>query len=253
MDETCGASAQRHPAAAASLHRRPRGPGLAASSWGSRAGRDTRPAGVGVAAAASLSSGCHRLASAPHPAPAAAAAAAAAATTAAGEQWGQGACAAYVEFGEEALPGAGGDKLEVRPAHARCGVAPGRCGAPRCPRSSRVDLPSEPRRRVGPTLIHTRAAVLRSQVGKVLLPSRTARLTVPPQSTCRVGVRRGGPGDLLETVIDSVLLLSICGLHFLSSVSYSYCFPEWPFFLCGTLPGVKKCLIGSAQGSDVSV
>lgn len=99
VDETCGASAQRDPAAAAaaeaSLHHRPRGPGLAASSLGSRAGRDTRPAGVGVAAAASLSSGCHRLASAPHPAPAAAAAA----TTAAGEQCEQGACAAYVELG----------------------------------------------------------------------------------------------------------------------------------------------------------
>ena len=60
------------------------GAGPRLSSLASRAGRHTRPAGVGVAAAASLSSGCHRLASAPHPAPAAAAAAAT--TTAPGER-----------------------------------------------------------------------------------------------------------------------------------------------------------------------
>lgn len=67
----------RRRGAAASLQQGPRGPGLTAASSGSRGDRDTRPAGVGVAAAASLSSGCHWLAYAPHPAPAAAAAAAA--------------------------------------------------------------------------------------------------------------------------------------------------------------------------------
>lgn len=68
------------------------------------------------------------------------------------------------------------------------------------------------------TLTHTRAEVLRSQVGRVPLLSRTAKLTVPPQRTCCVGVRRD-PGDLPETVIHSVLLFSICDLDFLSSVS----------------------------------
>lgn len=115
-------SAQGDPAAAAteaSLHLGPRGLGLAASFLGSRADWDTPPAAVGVAAAASLSPGCHWLASAPHPAPAAAAA-----TTAAGERCAKGACAAYVELAERALRDAGGDKLEVGPAHARSSDTP---------------------------------------------------------------------------------------------------------------------------------
>ncbi|CAD7673271.1 unnamed protein product [Nyctereutes procyonoides] len=96
----------------------PRGPGLTAASSGSRVDRDTRPAGVGVAAAASLSSGCHWLAYAPHPAPAAAAAAAAA-TTAAGERRAEDACAADVELAGGAVRGAGGAKHDAAPAHAR--------------------------------------------------------------------------------------------------------------------------------------
>ena len=209
MDETCGASAQSDPAAAASLHHRPRGPGLAASSWGSRAGRDTRPAGAGVAAAASLSSGCHRLASAPHPAPAAAAA-----TTAAGERWGHGACAAtwssarkrYRALEGTSWPSGPRMRAEGRSRKVRGSALP-------TPVARGPALGAQARGE--PSLTLTRAAVLRSQVGRVLLLSRTARLTVPPQGTCCVGVRRGDPGDLPETVIDSALLFSICGLHFL--------------------------------------
>lgn len=107
----------RRRGAAASLQQGPRGPGLTAASSGSRGDRDTRPAGVGVAAAASLSSGCHWLAYAPHPAPAAAAAAAA--TTAAGERCAQDACAADVELAGGAVRGAGGAKHDAAPAHAR--------------------------------------------------------------------------------------------------------------------------------------
>lgn len=104
MSETpSGARARASPGPAAApsaspLHQGRRGPDLAAaaaSSPGSRADRRTRPAGVGVAAAASPSSGCPRLPSAPHAAPAAA-------TTAAGERCAQGACAVYVELGRAA-------------------------------------------------------------------------------------------------------------------------------------------------------
>lgn len=115
MSETpSGARARASPGPAAApsaspLHQGRRGPDLAAaasSSPGSRADRRTRPAGVGVAAAASPSSGCPRLPSAPHAAPAAA-------TTAAGERCAQGACAVYVELGRAALRKAGEDTARV--------------------------------------------------------------------------------------------------------------------------------------------
>ena len=47
---------------------------------------------------------------------------------------------------------------------------------------------------LSPTLTHTRAAVLRSQVGRVLLLSRTAKLTVPPQKNLLCGCEKRGSG-----------------------------------------------------------
>lgn len=45
---------------------------------------------------------------------------------------------------------------------------------------------------LSPILTHTRAAVLRSQVGRVLLLSRTAKLTVPPQKNLLCGCEKRG-------------------------------------------------------------
>lgn len=47
---------------------------------------------------------------------------------------------------------------------------------------------------LSPILTHTRAAVLRSQVGRVLLLSRTAKLTVPPQKNLLCGCEKRGSG-----------------------------------------------------------
>lgn len=183
------------------------GAGPRLSSLASRAGRHTRPAGVGVAAAASLSSGCHRLASAPHPAPAAAAAAAA--TTAPGER----------------VP-----KAPARPTWS----SPRECyGVPEGTSWSRARtcaLQGRSRKMQGfallmltacidalrsrATLTHTGASALRRLAGRVLLLLRTARLTILPQRTACVGVRgarRGDPGNLPRALKDSVLLFSICG------------------------------------------
>ncbi|XP_059967450.1 uncharacterized protein LOC132497934 [Mesoplodon densirostris] len=187
------------------------GAGPRVSSLASRAGRHTRPAGVGVAAAASLSSGCHRLASAPHPA----SAAAAAATTAPGER----------------VP-----KAPARPTWSspreRYGVPEGTSwsrartcalqGRSRKMQGFALFMLTEcldalrygARARLSATLTHIRTSALRSLVGRVLLLLRTARLTVLPQRTACVGVRsarRGDPGNLPRALKDSVLLFSICG------------------------------------------
>ncbi|XP_032197180.1 uncharacterized protein LOC116589257 [Mustela erminea] len=146
------------------------GPGLTASSLGSRADRDTRPAGVGVAAAASLSSGCHWLAYAPHPAPGAAAA-----TTAAGERCAKDACAAYVELAQGALRSAGGANHEVALAHARSG-----CRSrtqqrrvirrvTRCPNSLRTEIDTfraGARAALSTAVTHTQTLALRSPAGR---------------------------------------------------------------------------------------
>lgn len=170
----------------ASLHQGPWGPGLTTSSLGSRADRDTRPAGVGVAAAASLSSGCHWLAYAPHPA----LAAAAAATTAAGERCAKDVCAAYVELARGALRSAGGAKHEVAPAHALSGC-PSRTRQRgvirlvlRCSSSLRAGmhaLRAGAKAGLSTAVTHTRTSALQSPARRVLLLLRTAGWTGPPQ------------------------------------------------------------------------
>nr|BAB71135.1 unnamed protein product [Homo sapiens] len=116
------------------------GPGLAVSSLRLWASPDTRPEGVGVAAAASLSSGCHWLASAPHPAPGAAAAT----TTAAGELCAKGACAAYVELTEANYGAPDGTSTMSGPAHARsAGRFRTRCTGGRKVRSCLISLRAE--------------------------------------------------------------------------------------------------------------
>ncbi|EAW64493.1 hCG1998594, partial [Homo sapiens] len=127
-------------ATATSLHQGQRGPGLAVSSLRLWASPDTRPEGVGVAAAASLSSGCHWLASAPHPAPGAAAAT----TTAAGELCAKGACAAYVELTEANYGAPDGTSTMSGPAHARsAGRFRTRCTGGRKVRSCLISLRAE--------------------------------------------------------------------------------------------------------------
>lgn len=169
------ARASPGPAAAPSaspLHQGRRGPDLAAaaSSPGSRADRRTRPAGVGVAAAASPSSGCPRLPSAPHAAPSAA-------TTAAGERCAQGACAVYVELGRAALRKAGEDTARVDGGTCVLGLL-----GDRSERSTDAHLPAA-------------WALARGRLGRGGERSQPGRPTVGgARGMCRKG--RVGPGAL---------------------------------------------------------